>query len=141
MRPAFAQTTSFTEMRPAQPPEVGGGAMGMTEGPAEAMGPGGSQTACSSARVAAQRSRRKTMQSIIRFLRLSMQVANPRNWGAYLVIERLATVRRHVFAASILLGPRLAAGSSRSSDPGVTSSRRARRVLARPRAFGSQPAA
>ena len=46
--------------------------------------------------------RAATMQSIIRFLRLSMQSVIL-GLGAYLVIERLATVGA-MFAASILLG-------------------------------------
>ena len=46
--------------------------------------------------------RAATMQSIIRFLRLSMQ-SLILGLGAYLVIERLATVGA-MFAASILLG-------------------------------------
>src|SRR5438309_9399366 len=46
--------------------------------------------------------RAATMQSLIRFLRLSMQ-SIILGLGAYLVIERLATVGA-MFAASILLG-------------------------------------
>jgi ABC-type bacteriocin/lantibiotic exporter with double-glycine peptidase domain len=57
-----------------------------------------------------------TMQSIIRFLRLSMQSVIL-GLGAYLVIERLATPGA-MFAASILLGRALQRWS-RSSAPGA----------------------
>ena len=58
-------------------------------------------TACSSGRSAAS-DRAAAMQSLIKFLRLSMQSVIL-GLGAYLVIERLATVGA-MFAASILLG-------------------------------------
>jgi len=94
---AASRNYSFTEMSLRNTEVVR--AMGMTEGLLR-------RWACDRNRMLERQvsasDRAATMQSIIRFLRLAMQ-SMILGLGAYLVIERLATVGA-MFAASILLG-------------------------------------
>lgn len=94
---AAARNYSFTEMSLRNTEVVR--AMGMTEGLLQRWGR--DRTRMLEHQVAAS-DRATTMQSLIRFLRLSMQ-SMILGLGAYLVIERVATIGA-MFAASILLG-------------------------------------
>jgi ATP-binding cassette subfamily C protein len=94
---AAARNYSFTEMSLRNTEVVR--AMAMTEGLLRRWGRDRNRML---ERQVAASDRASTMQSIIRFLRLSMQ-SLILGLGAYLVIERLATVGA-MFAASILLG-------------------------------------
>src|SRR5213080_536227 len=94
---AASRNYSFTEMSLRNTEVVR--AMGMTEGLLRRWGRDRNRML---ERQVAASDRAATMQSIIRFLRLSMQ-SLILGLGAYLVIERLATVGA-MFAASILLG-------------------------------------
>lgn len=94
---AASRNYSFTEMSLRNTEVVR--AMGMTEGLLRRWGRDRNRML---ERQVAASDRAATMQSIIRFLRLAMQ-SLILGLGAYLVIERLATVGA-MFAASILLG-------------------------------------
>jgi PrtD family type I secretion system ABC transporter len=94
---AASRNYSFTEMSLRNTEVVR--AMGMTEGLLRRWGRDRNRML---ERQVAASDRAATMQSIIRFLRLSMQ-SLILGLGAYLVIERVATVGA-MFAASILLG-------------------------------------
>jgi ATP-binding cassette subfamily C protein len=94
---AASRNYNFTEMSLRNTEVVR--AMGMTEGLLRRWGRDRNRML---ERQVAASDRAATMQSIIRFLRLSMQ-SLILGLGAYLVIERLATVGA-MFAASILLG-------------------------------------
>src|SRR4051812_26790435 len=94
---AASRNYSFTEMSLRNTEVVR--AMGMTEGLLNRWSRDRNRML---ERQVAASDRAATMQSIIRFLRLSMQ-SLILGLGAYLVIERLATVGA-MFAASILLG-------------------------------------
>src|SRR5262249_18209416 len=94
---AATRNYSFTEMSLRNTEVVQ--AMGMTEGLLRRWGDDRNRML---ERQVAASDRAATMQSIIRFLRLSMQ-SFILGLGAYLVIERAATVGA-MFAASILLG-------------------------------------
>jgi ATP-binding cassette subfamily C protein len=94
---AASRNYSFTEMSLRNTEVVR--AMGMTDGLLRRWGRDRNRML---ERQVAASDRAATMQSIIRFLRLSMQSVIL-GLGAYLVIERLATVGA-MFAASILLG-------------------------------------
>ncbi|MFK4723650.1 ATP-binding cassette subfamily C protein [Bradyrhizobium niftali] len=94
---AASRSYSFTEMSLRNTEVVR--AMGMTEGLLRRWAR--DRTRMLERQVAAS-DRAATMQSLIRFLRLAMQ-SMILGLGAYLVIERLATVGA-MFAASILLG-------------------------------------
>jgi ATP-binding cassette, subfamily C, bacterial len=94
---AASRNYSFTEMSLRNTEVVR--AMGMTEGLLRRWGRDRNRML---ERQVAASDRAATMQSIIRFMRLSMQ-SLILGLGAYLVIERLATVGA-MFAASILLG-------------------------------------
>jgi ATP-binding cassette subfamily C protein len=94
---AASRNYSFTEMSLRNTEVVR--AMGMTEGLLKRWGRDRNRML---ERQVTASDRAATMQSIIRFLRLSMQSVIL-GLGAYLVIERLATVGA-MFAASILLG-------------------------------------
>jgi len=94
---AASRNYSFTEMSLRNTEVVR--AMGMTEGLLKRWGRDRNRML---ERQVTASDRAATMQSLIRFLRLSMQSVIL-GLGAYLVIERLATVGA-MFAASILLG-------------------------------------
>ncbi len=94
---AASRNYSFTEMSLRNTEVVR--AMGMTEGLLKRWGRDRNRML---ERQVTASDRAATMQSVIRFLRLSMQ-SLILGLGAYLVIERLATVGA-MFAASILLG-------------------------------------
>jgi PrtD family type I secretion system ABC transporter len=94
---AASRNYSFTEMSLRNTEVVR--AMGMTEGLLKRWGRDRNRML---ERQVTASDRAATMQSVIRFLRLSMQSVIL-GLGAYLVIERLATVGA-MFAASILLG-------------------------------------
>jgi len=94
---AASRNYSFTEMSLRNTEVVR--AMGMTEGLLNRWGRDRNRML---ERQVTASDRAATMQSVIRFLRLSMQ-SLILGLGAYLVIERLATVGA-MFAASILLG-------------------------------------
>src|SRR5439155_1321548 len=94
---ASSRNYSFTEMSLRNTEVVR--AMGMTDGLLRRWGRDRNRML---ERQVAASDRAATMQSVIRFLRLSMQSVIL-GLGAYLVIERLATVGA-MFAASILLG-------------------------------------
>ena len=96
-RSGAARNYSFTEMSLRNTEVVQ--AMGMTDGLLQRWGRDRNRML---ERQVTASDRAATMQSIIRFLRLSMQSVIL-GLGAYLVIERLATVGA-MFAASILLG-------------------------------------
>jgi ATP-binding cassette subfamily C protein len=94
---AASRNYSFTEMSLRNTEVVR--AMGMTQGLLKRWGRDRNRML---ERQVAASDRAATMQSIIRFLRLAMQ-SMILGLGAYLVIERLATIGA-MFAASILLG-------------------------------------
>jgi PrtD family type I secretion system ABC transporter len=94
---AASRNYSFTEMSLRNTEVVR--AMGMTEGLLKRWGRDRNRML---ERQVAASDRAATMQSLIRFLRLAMQ-SMILGLGAYLVIERLATIGA-MFAASILLG-------------------------------------